>query len=437
MVVTTIGTTFLHLLVPLYYKKFLDVLTNSGLRISEELLQNLTNIIIFIFLLHAIAWVLYRVSFFSIGYFQTRVFADLANTSFEYLHQHSHRFFINRFVGALVRKVNRLLDAFDGISDRLYWDLLPLTLRIAGVLIVLFYRNTILGSILLGWIIIYLITNYFFTLYKFKYDEERARVDTEVTARLADTITNNANIKLFSGFRFEFEAFRNITEKQRKITKFNWDLTGYMEAVQAGLMIALEFLLFYFAIRFWARGLLTVGDFILIQAYLLDIFGRLWDFGRFFRDMYRHLADAQEMVEILNSPHEIQDKPLAKELVVTNGEVAFQNVDFTYTKTREVIRNFSLHINAGEKIGLVGPSGAGKSTLVALLLRFFDLQSGGIYIDGENIADVTQESLRRHIAMVPQDPILFHRSLMENIRYGRHGALDEEVKEAARLAHCD
>ena len=195
MIAPVVGTAILHILVPLYYKKFLDVLTSSGLRIDAGLLQNLTNIIIFIFLLHAIAWVLYRVSFFSIGYFQTRVITDIANTSFEYLHKHSYRFFINRFVGALVRKVNRLVDAFEGIVDRLYWDLLPLTLRIAGVLVVLFYRHTILGGILLGWIIIYLITNYFFTVYKFKYDEERALVDTEVTARLADTITNNANIK--------------------------------------------------------------------------------------------------------------------------------------------------------------------------------------------------------------------------------------------------
>lgn len=437
MVVTTIGTTALHLLVPLYYKKFLDVLASSGFEVSDELIASLTSIILFIFALHAISWVLYRVSFFSIVHFQTKTIADIANTAFAYIHQHSYRFFINRFVGALVRKVNRLINSFEGIVDRFYYDLFPLALRIIGVLIILFYRHTVLGSILFVWIIVYITLNYFFTAYKLKYDEESAKVDTEVTARLADTITNNTNVKLFSGFSFELGQFRDITEKQRKITKFSWDLNGYMEALQAGFMIILEFLLFYFAIRYWARGILTVGDFILIQAYLLDIFGKLWDFGRFFRDIYRHLADAEEMVEILNTPHEIQDKPGAKELVVQNGEIEFSNISFTYTKTREVIRNFNLRIIRGEKIGLVGPSGAGKSTLFALLLRFYDLQEGAISIDSQNIADVTQESLRRHIAMVPQDPILFHRSLMENIRYGRRDAADEEVFEAARLAHCD
>ncbi|MBI3335579.1 MAG: ATP-binding cassette domain-containing protein [Candidatus Portnoybacteria bacterium] len=202
-------------------------------------------------------------------------------------------------------------------------------------------------------------------------------------------------------------------------------------------MIALEFGVFFIAIRFWNVGLLTLGDLVLLQVYLISIFSHLWDFGRVIRNIYKNLANAEEMVEIFNTPYEIQDKPNAKDLVVSKGEIEFKEVNFTYTKTRDVVRNFNLRIAPGEKVGLVGPSGAGKSTIVTLLLRFYEVQDGGIFIDGQNIADVTQESLRRHIAMVPQDPILFHRSLIENICYGRRDAWNKEVIEAARLAHCD
>lgn len=219
MVGASIGTTVFHLLVPLYYKRFLDTLAASGLEASNELIANLTGIIISILVFQTITWIFYRIAFFINVHFETRVIADLANSSFAYLHKHSYHFFINRFVGALVRKMNRLLDAFEGITDRLYYDLLPLVLRVAGILIVLFYRHVILGVIVLIWIFLYLVINYLFAVYKLKYDEKEAEIDTEATARIADTITNNATIKIFNGFPFEFNEFTSITGRQRIIKK--------------------------------------------------------------------------------------------------------------------------------------------------------------------------------------------------------------------------
>jgi len=437
MVVSSVLATVISTAIPLFYKQFFDILANSHAQSPGMLINTLTRIILIVLILQAIIWLFYRVSFFSNVYFQTHVMADLINTSFEYLHKHSYQFFANRFVGALVRKVNRLVDAFEAITDRLYYDLLPLAIRIIGILLVVFYRNTTLGIILASWILIYVAINYIFTIYKLKYDEANARINTEVTARLADTVTNNINIKIFSALGSELAGFQGLTEEQRKITTFTWHLGGYLEAVQGVFMIALEFFVFYIAIRFWNQGLLTIGDFVLIQDYLMQIFTRLWDFGRFFRDIYKHLANAEEMVEILRTPHEIQDAPNAKDLVVDKGNLKFTQVTFSYGAKRPVIQNFSLDIAPGEKVGLVGPSGAGKSTLMALLLRFYDPQEGSILIDGQNIANVSQESLRNAIALVPQDPILFHRTLIDNIRYGRPGATKKEIMEAAGLAHCD
>lgn len=436
MVLSVIGATVLSAIIPLYYKQFFDTLSVAALK-DSGVIAHLTSIILFILILQTIVWLFYRVSFFSTSYFQTIVMTDLTNTSFEYLHQHSYRFFTNKFVGALVRKVNRLVDAFERIADRFYWDLMPLMVRLGVIFVVLWYRNEILAYILLAWTLFYMSINYAFTIFKLKYDEISASINTEVNARLADTVTNNINIKIFSALGNELAGFRGLTEEQRKMNQFTWNLSGYMEAIQGVFMIGLEFIIFYFAIRFWSQGLLTIGDFVLIQYYLIQIFSHLWDFGRVFRDIYKHLADAEEMTEILNEPHEIQDKPTAKELSAYKGEIIFENVNFTYTKTRSIIKNFNLHILPGQRVGIVGPSGAGKSTLLALLLRFYDTQSGRILIDNQGVADVTQDSLRKTIAFVPQDPILFHRTLLENIRYGRPDANDKKVMQASRLAHCD
>ena len=421
---------------PLFYKQFFDTLFSANPH-DPGVITALTSIIFSIFILQLITWFFRRISSFIDNHFQPRVMSDISNTCFLYLQKHSYRFFTNQFVGSLVRKVNRLVDAFEGVEERIVTEILPITVRIGAIIVVLFTRNETLAFLLLGWMAIYLVVNYFFTLYKLKYDVQAAAVNSEVTGQLADTITNNVNIKVFTGFNREFRQFRDLTDKQFRIWRFSLNLNEVMSMMQALMMISIQFVIFYFAVRFWQKGLLTIGDFALIQIYLLQIFDKLWNFGRIVRRMYKYIADAEEMVNILHTPHEVHDKPMAGTLAIHNGGIEFRDVDFTYTQTRTILKNFNLRIAPGQRVGLVGPSGAGKSTVATLALRFFDVSAGGIYVDGQNTADVTQESLRRAISYVPQDPILFHRTLMENIRYGKFDASDEEVMEAARLAHCD
>jgi len=198
--------------------------------------------------------------------------------------------------------------------------------------------------------------------------------------------------------------------------------------IEGGLMFG--------ALHFWKLGMLQIGDFVLIQAYLLTTFDRLVSVNRELRRFHDAYADSKEMVEILDTLHEVADKPGAKELKVTKGEVRFNKVGFSFHEEKGVFNDFNLHIKGREKVALVGPSGAGKSTLTKLILRLFDVKEGVIEIDGQNIAEVTQESLRDAISFVPQEPVLFHRTLMENIRYGRRDATDEEVIEAAKKAFC-
>ena len=435
--------------IPFYYKRFFDLLASSGAP-RADIAAELTGILLRIFLLWGIVWLFYRIQMFLNAYFEPRVVTDLANTCFDYLHHHSYGFFLNRFVGSIVRRANRFADAFEAIADRVLLDFFPMMLRALITIGVLWYWHPLLGAMLLVWTIIFFGVNYLFAMYKLKYDAVVAAADTEVTGRLADTITNNVNVKIFTAFGDEAKKFRELTERQRRAWTFTWRLSTGIEGMQGALMISLEILIMYFSVRLWSNNLLTLGDFALIQGYLIAMFRRLWDFWRVIRDIYKRLADAEEMTEILEMPHEVDDKLVAGRLEVHKGEVEFRDVSFTYTptpsadakvwgytKTRDVISHLNFVIMPGERVGLVGPSGAGKSTLVALIFRYFDVQEGGIYIDGQNIADVTQDSLRAHVALVPQDPLLFHRTLLENIRYGLRTATDEEVMRAARQAHCD
>ena len=423
-----------ELLSPYFYKVFFDTITGQDdvSSIASELLK-----IILIIAGVNLSCIFFRRlgDYINIPLYSS-IMADIYHECFEYLHKHSYNFFNNNFTGSLVKRINRMVSAFEVISDRLYYDFFPLIIRIIIIFSVLLWIRPMVGIIMLVWTIIFLTLNYFFTLYKWKFDIERAKADTAVTGVLADTITNNANVKMFASLDFEMKNFVSVTgDWVRKMVR-TWKMDFVASAVQALAMAVLEFLVFYFAIGYWKKGLLTPGDFVWMQTYLLNLFGGLWNFGRVVRDLYSRFADADEMTEILNKKHEVRDVPHAKEIKVTQGQIEFRNVIFSYHDEGSVIKDMNLKIKSGEKVALIGPSGGGKSTITKLLLRFFDIKKGMILIDGQDINKVTQDSLRSHISFVPQDPILFHRTLMENIRYGRHDASDEEVIAAAKLANC-
>ena len=420
---------------PLYYKEFFDVLS-SGLNIALKA-QDLIAILWKLLIVYSIGWIGWRVVSFATSYLQSRVMADLYNTCFAYLHKHSVNFFNNNFVGSLVKKVNRFPNAFLGLSDMFFFEVLTLVFNTVFITAILFYKNWQVGLAVIAWIALYAFLNYKFSLYKLKFDIKRSEEDSKVTGFLADTITNHQNVKLFNGYAKEKKDFGKTVEGWRYLRQFTWNISSYFESFQSFSMIITELVIFYIAIRLWQKGLVTIGDFVLLQVYLINIFHRFWDFGRLIRRYYEFISEAQEMMEIFETPRQIQDTLMAKELGVSKGAISFKDVVFSYSGTRKIFSKFNLDIKAKKRLALVGPSGVGKSSIVNLLLRNYDVDGGSIKIDDQKIFQVTLESLWRNIALVPQDPILFHRTLMENIRYGRHEATNEEVVEAARLAHCD
>jgi ATP-binding cassette subfamily B protein len=422
-----------RVLMPVYYKKFFDLLTKTG---EMAAMSQFSKILLTILAIDLFAWVCWRVLSFTASHFQTHVMSDLFNSSFAYLHKHSVSFFNNNFTGSLVKKVNRFVYSFASIMDVFVWSLIPSLVNVALIVYVLSRRNIWVGMAVLVWVILFCTINFVFSRYKLKYDVKRSALDSKVSGALADTITNQLNIKLFNGYSRENNAFRKITGQLQAMRNFTWNLTNYFDAVQTLMMVGLEIGLMFYALHLWREGLVTIGDFVLIQTYLINMFDRLWDFGRIIRYYYEAMADAQEMTEILEKPHEIVDIPKAKQLKVSEGKIEFVDVDFSYNQTRQIIKKLNLVIQPKEKVAIVGPSGGGKSTIASILLRQHDLTDGRIIIDGQNISQVSQESLWSNIGLVNQDPILFHRSLSENISYGLWGSNQEQVVKAAKMAHC-
>lgn len=435
LIFLVVGVNVVWVIIPLFYKEFFDVIASSANK--GAVAPALIGIIIKIAILHVVVWIFYRSYALINNDFQARTMARLRQQAYDYLMSHSYGFFTNNFTGGLVQKVNRFARAFERLSDRIIWDMMSLAIKMTSIIVVVFFINRLASLVIFIWAVVFIAFNVFFSFWKIKYDIEVASADSKSTAYLADTITNQNTVSLFARLGFESLNYKKVTDYQAQITRFNWNLSSYIEAGQSLLGFAVEFLLFYYAIIYWQQGLVTIGFFVLIQAYLLSLIDQLWGFTRVIRDIYSAYADAKEMVEIMALPHEIVDSPLAKDLKVTQGAVEFKKLQFSFNQTRTILKNVNLQIKPGEKVALIGPSGAGKTTFVKLLLRLHTPTAGQILIDGQNIAQVKQDSLRKNVAMVPQDPVLFHRTLAENIAYGKPDATREEIEYAARLAHCD
>lgn len=368
---------------------------------------------------------------------ESRTIVRLKQNSFDYMMQHSYSFFSSNFSGSLVQRVNRFARSFEVLSDSIIYNIAPLIITVAGSIIITSFIAPIISILIVSWVLLFFVFSITFSRWKLKYDIAVAEADSRTTGYLSDCITNNNAVSLFTGIKYESGSFKDITDDQAKKTRFSWYLGDVVDGAMALLITVVEFFIFYYTIKYWGQGLATIGTFVLAQTYIIGVAQQLWNLNRVIRNIYQGIADSKEMVEILETPYEIKDVTGSKKIKVSNGEIVFNNVNFNFNTDREVIPSLNIIIKPGEKIAIIGPSGAGKTTFVRLIMRLYDLTKGVIEIDGQDIKTVTQDSLRENISLVPQDPVLFHRTLMENIRYGRREATDDEVKEAARLAHCD
>ena len=419
---------------PLYLRQFIDLLSKGSP--SPAVMHALFVVLMFFAGINMIIWAGHRIRLFAIMRIESQVMVDLYENAFNYLLGHAHEFFISNFTGTLTRRVGRYSRAFEPVFDSIFLDFFSAFLFAAGVISVLSMRSPILGAILLVWTISFVYLQFRMMIRVQPLRLARVEADSKVTGFLSDAVLNHSTVTAFAATSYEKTHFAETIDGWFRAMRRAWNAYLWIDAAQSFLALVIEVTLLFGAALLWQKGFLTVGDFVLIQVYVLGLMNRIWSIGGSMRRLHEAFAEATEMLDIMELPHAIADVQGATQLVASDGTVTFDQVRFEYQDGQEVLSNLNLAITPHEKVALIGSSGAGKTTIAKLLLRLYNVTSGTISIDGQDVSKVTQESLRKAIAFVPQDPALFHRSLMENIRYGRLDATDEEVMQAAKEAHC-
>ncbi|WP_349963317.1 ABC transporter ATP-binding protein [Rhizobium sp. ZPR3] len=365
-----------------------------------------------------------------------RIMADVVNNGFHKVQRFSTDWHANSFAGSTVRKITRGMWALDALNDLLLIALLPSIVMLVGASIVLGTYWPIMGLIVAAGSLIYIGVT---VLLSMGYVSPAAKLanawDTKLGGALADAISCNSVVKAFGAENREEERLRHVLAKWDSRTRRTWKRGTLNGTVQGFMMVSMQAGILGTGLIMWRQGLATPGDITFVLAMFFVLQGYLRSVGQDIRNLQRAVNDMEELVLLDKTPLGIEDKPNAKAITIGRGEIVFDRVTFQYgAHPTPLYDDFSVDIKPGERVGLVGHSGSGKTTFVKLIQRLHDVKSGSVRIDEQNIADVTQSSLRSQIAIVQQEPILFHRTLAENIAYGRPNASRREIETAAKQA---
>ena len=362
--------------------------------------------------------------------------AEIRKSLFSYLQHHSHRYFISHFAGSLASRIAEVSMSSMHALWTITFDFYPLIIKSLVALIILFGASGDLALVLSLWLGVYIYVSYLLARRCRVYAQEFAAARSLVTGKVVDSVTNVMNAKMFARRQYEEDYLTDyLNHEVSHAQRTFW----YMEKLRWFQFMAAMVLMVGmvgYALKIWSEGNMTVGEFSMVAGLAIMLIEAARGLSRSFLEFFEYLGNISDGVSIFVQSHEIVDKPGAPALKVERGEIVFDDVSFVYSEGMQVFEHLNVSIQPKQQVGLVGFSGSGKSTFVNLILRFFEIQGGAIKVDGQNIIDVTQDSLRENVSMIPQDPQLFHRSLMENIRYGRLDATDDEVIEAAKKAHA-
>jgi ATP-binding cassette subfamily B protein len=390
-------------------------------------------------MLYIALWIMIAIDMRLLDWIRLKLFPklryDIVDRMFSYLNQHSYRYFQNNFAGSLSNKITDMTTGTVAIFTTLD-DAAAQFIGILIAIISMLLVNPIFAVILLLWAVAFsLITIVYFKPIR-DLSNFFAISKTTLVGKIVDSISNVANLRLFSRATHENQLVQKATQETvEKDQTMQWVILKMRIFWDISIIVLIGANLWLLVIMY-SKNLVTIGDFSFIISLSISIFYNLWYLASQFVVFAEELGKCRQALTLITEAHEISDEPKAKPLIVSKGKIEFKNVSFHYDEAAHLFKNKSIIIEPGQKIGLVGLSGSGKSSFVNLILRLFDVESGKILIDGQNIKKVTQDSLREHIALIPQDISLFHRSLMENIRYGRINASDKEVIAASKKAHC-
>jgi ATP-binding cassette subfamily B protein len=362
----------------------------------------------------------------------------LAYRTFVHMHELSLRFHLERKTGGLTRVLERGRNAIETIVRMVILQLAPTIIELLLIIGVLMWQfDWRYVAVVLATVTVYMIYTYLATEWRIGIRRKMNESDTEANVKAIDSLLNYETVKYFSAEEREAARYDKSMERYEANSVKAYTSLAVLNAGQAVIFtigLAAAMVLCAFEI---SAGTKTVGDFVMVNAMMIQLYQPLNFMGMVYREIKQAVIDIETMFGILNRDPEIKDSPVAPELKVTSGHVRFENVAFSYEPDRKILKGINFEVAAGKTVAVVGPSGAGKSTLSRLLFRFYDLAGGRIMIDGQDIARVTQKSLRKVIGMVPQDTVLFNDTIRYNIRYGRWEASNEEVEQAASMAQID
>ena len=367
----------------------------------------------------------------------TGAVAEANKRLFVYLSDHSATYFGDRHAGALVNKISNASAGIEHLISEWLWHFFPLIVGLLADLYITKLAHPYFALSLIVWMLVYVPINIVFVSKLHKLSFALAESQSQLRGKMVDSASNIDTVQHTGGLEYEREHIGKYIGHQRASHLREWWWSEWV-LVTNGLLLSL-FILSMFGFGMWliSRAEISVGSMVMVITVVIALEQRMFFLGQNLTQAVSYYGQVSEGLKELLEPHEITDRAGARPLVVSSACIRFDALDFSYRGQRVFNGDFHLEIEGGEKVGLVGHSGAGKSTLVSLLLRRFELNGGTICIDGQCVADLTLESLRKAVALVPQSTSLFHRSIIENIRYGRLDATDEDVIEAARMAQAD
>jgi len=363
---------------------------------------------------------------------------EIALKTFRHLHSLSLRYHLARQTGGLSRAIERGVRGTEFLLSYLLFSLVPTMVEIGMVAVILWRLYSVSFALLtLATVLVYVGFTFAVTDWRIKFRREMNERDSEANSKAVDSLLNFETVKYFANEAHEAQRYdRALAGYERAAVKSQTTLSGLN--IGQGIVIAAGLVaVMLLAANGIVTGRMTVGDFVLVNSYLVQLYAPLNQLGMVYRNIKQSLTDLEAMFRLLGVRPAVADKEDAAALVVTRGEIVFDHVSFSYDQRREILRDVSFRVAPGTIVAIVGPSGAGKSTLSRLLFRFYDVDGGAIRIDGQDVRDVTQDSLRRSIGVVPQDTVLFNDTIRYNIGYGRPGATEEEIADAARRARLD
>ncbi len=435
LVTAFLATTVTDVLTPLFAGRLVDAVS-SGTAMDAAAWNGAVSAFIALLVLALSSVILRQLAFTGIITLTLRMMSDIGADTFHRVQRFSTDWHANSFAGSTVRKVTRGMWALDVLNDTILMALIPSVTMLIGTTLLLGWFWPLLGVVVGVAAVIYISVTVSMSLF---FVAPAARLsnawDTKLGGSLADAVSCNAVVKAFGAERREDARLAAVMTKWRKRTARTWKRGTLNGTIQGSMLLLMRGAIVGVALLLWSRGQLGAGDiaFVLTSLFLLQ--GYLRDIGQHVRNLQRSVNDMEELVDLHSEPLGVANRPGAVPIAIQEGAIEFDKVAFHYGRhAAPLYRDFSVSIAPGERVGLVGHSGSGKTTFVKLIQRLYDVKDGRILIDGQDIADATQASLRQQIAIVQQEPILFHRSLAENIAYARPGASQAEIERAAELA---